>query len=268
MSKTEVIENNMLRPGSKFTVIDGVTDSTFGPGTTGFVAYVKGFDQDYQNVVFLECVISKRGKTGKSRMDTAQISVPIFNVDDKKFSEMMPDEKRRYYVYIKPEPVPGSLMEVDGMDFIGMSFARALFLHKLSTRANRMNVWPKSRDDMLNKFLNMNSFFDENPEEVIDRFSTEDIRMGFITKSRIIEATLLKCSLAYIAQLTRIELGAINALTKAGVGEKAQIGVTEKFVQAKNTVSGALQEVHGNSREMKRLIDKKVLIPLAKSILV
>lgn len=269
MSKPKPIESKIFRPGTKFIVTPEIQDSTFGPGTTGFISYVKGFDEDYRNVVFLECVISKRGKAGKNRMDIAQISTPIFFVDDEKLSSLMPDDKRRYYVNIeKVESFSPSLLDVDGTDFIGMSFAKALFLHKLNTRANRISAWSRSNEDLLNRFLNMNDFFNEDPEEIIERYSTTAIREEFIRKVRIIEATLLKCSLSYISQITKIELDAARTLLKANIGIKEEMVETMHFANIKHAYSETLRELHGDRARMVAWLKDKTLIPMSKSMLI
>ena len=68
-SDDSILKSGVMISGAKFTVSDDSTDGTFGPGTTGFMAFVKGKDKDYSNVFFKRAVITRRGKTGKPRIN-------------------------------------------------------------------------------------------------------------------------------------------------------------------------------------------------------
>jgi len=263
-----VLRSNIFKSGTKFVVTERIQDSTFGPGTTGFISYVKGFDQDYKNVAFFECVVSKRGKAGKNRMDITQISTPIFLIEDEKMADLMPDNKRKYYVSIEEVESLSSLLDIDEIDFIGVAFAKALFLHKLSGRANRISVWPKDNEDLLNKFLNMNVFFNEDPERIVKRYSKVEIREEFIKRLRILDATLFKCALLYSQQIMEIELEAIAALDKAGIGTKKEMTRTTKFINDKYTYYGTLRRALENNKRMEELIENGSLIPQPKYLFI
>ena len=92
--------SNIVRPGIMFQVIKPTKDSIFGIGTTGFIGYVKGQDQDFPNVVFYEVIRTRRGKSGKARLESGEISTPIFFPKYKDLETVFPKIDRKHFIFI------------------------------------------------------------------------------------------------------------------------------------------------------------------------
>jgi len=215
MSKIIPLNSQIFDIGTKFIVTDDTKDGTFGPGTTGFLSYVKGHDQDYSNVVYLNAVILKRGKTGKKRLDNNELSTPIFDIRDDNISKVMPEEKRRYYVHIEPVPLcKSSIQNLSDIDFIAWSHAWAMYVYKLSTRAKHIKSWPEDADHFLNRILNINEYYSEDME---GEQASKALREKFINSIRILESTLVRCALLYRVKVADLETRAIVNLCSEGL---------------------------------------------------
>lgn len=210
---TKPLSSQIFTAGTKFIVTDATKDTTFGPGTTGFVSYVRGRDQHFSNVFYYRIVTTRRGKAGKSRIELNDISTPVFELEGENFIRMMPDEKRRYYVHIKPMSVENNVMEFSHLDFLAYGFAYARWVRKLNTRAKHMNAWPDNPNDLLNTFVHMNNYFSEDLDMAKTRYAREhNVREALINKIRIMESSLVKCSLSYMHKVANIETRAMAAL--------------------------------------------------------
>jgi hypothetical protein len=225
---TKPLASQIFPTGTKFVVTDETKDTTFGPGTTGFVSYVKGRDQDFANVLHYRIVTIKRGKGGKERIELNDISTPVFELEGEKFHEMMPDAKRRYYVPISPEPLPATVLEMSDLDFLAYGFAYARWVRKLNTRSKHVNAWPNSTEDLLNVFVRMDDYFTEDPDLAKERYAAEPVRDQITRRMRIMESTLVKCSLSYMTKIAEIETGAVHNILSANLGivDKKQLKFT------------------------------------------
>lgn len=210
----KMLNSQMLNVGTKFVVTEESTDSIYGPGTTGFVSFVKGRDRDYPNVVFLQVVITKRGKTGKDRLDTAEISTPIFDINSEEVKKILPEEKRRYYVHIKVFPVNNYTINMATLDFVAWASAYTQYIYKLGLRAEPLQVWPKDSKNILNEMLVINDTYNENHELIEEKFSSEDFRRDLVMKIRKKESALIQCAKIYTNKITAIELRAITDLSQ------------------------------------------------------
>lgn len=215
MSKIIPITSQIFNTGTKFVVTDDTKDSTFGPGTTGFVSYVKGHDQDYSNVIYLHAVVLKRGKTGKRRLDNSELSTPIFDLKDENIHKVMPEEKRRYYVHIEPIlPCEDTIQNMSDIDFLGWAHSQTMYIHKLSTRAKHISSWPGDLDHFLNRILTINEYYSE---DLGDELFNPAFREKFAKSIRMLESTLVKCALSYMIKVADIERRAISDLCSEGL---------------------------------------------------
>jgi hypothetical protein len=256
---TSVMTSQIFATGTKFVVTEETTDGTFGPGTTGFISYVKGRDQDFGNVFYYRAVVIKRGKTGKERLDIADISTPVFELDKDVIGKIMPDEKRRYYVHLKPKSMPRNVLDMPPMDFLGYSLAYSRWIRKLTTRSKHVNAWPNNTDDILNTYVRMDDYFEEDSEYALDRFCREDRRVEFVRKIRIMESTLVKCSLSYMHIVAGIETWALNELAKPAIELKDKDAWKNAMKSYSNKVSSleALTKAHSNKTVLtKSAMDK------------
>lgn len=212
--KAKTLESQLLRPGTKFVVNGRTEDSTYGPGTTGFVSFVKGFDQDFPNVAYLVCSIIRRGKGGKPRVEKGEISTPIFDLQNKTLSENMPDEKRRFYVHITKHAEIQQIHEMDTVEFLGWAFAMANFVYKLGSTAKHFKPWPSGKKNLLNLLLYAENMWNESAGDTVAKFESPEIRQDFGRRIRLMESTLVKPSLAYMAKLAGLEKSAAQQLSK------------------------------------------------------
>lgn len=135
--------NSILRPGTKFVVTPDSVDNCYGPGTTGFISFVKGRDNKFPNVVYYEVVIVRRGKTGKQRIEIGEISTPVFNIDQFPDAKVeMPEEKRKFYVNIEKSD-DACVTEMMPINFLGWVASQCQYLTKLNSRVKQPEVWPK-----------------------------------------------------------------------------------------------------------------------------
>ncbi len=253
MSKIIPLTSQIFNTGTKFVVTDDTKDSTFGPGTTGFVSYVKGHDQDYSNVVYLNAVVLKRGKTGKKRLDNSELSTPIFDIKDGDISKVMPEEKRRYYVHIEPIlPCEDTIQNMSEIDFLGWAHAQTMYIHKLSTRAKHISSWPRDSDHFLNRILSLNEYYSE---DLGDELTSIAFREKFAKSIRMIESTLVKCALLYMIKVSDLERRAIADLCSAGlnIGEPKMMEETLSMFTKKQTALQTLAIGHGK-KEMAAVV--------------
>lgn len=218
MPKIALLNSNILSPGTKFTVTDDSVDSTIGPGTTGFISHVIGHDQDYVNVVYMRTTLIKRGKLGKERLDTGEMSVPVFDIKSDDMFKIMPDEKRRYYVHIEPlVPSYAAVEEMSDIEFIAWAQACAAYVRKLHGKAKQMTAWPTDGGDILNRMHNIVSYYGEDAETTKKEYGSKDIRDSFVRAFRLMESILIKCASAYKMKTIEIEERALNEINSQGV---------------------------------------------------
>jgi hypothetical protein len=238
-----MMKSQFLRHGSKFIVTDQSEDSTYGPGTTGFVSYVKGFDQDFPNVAYLVVSIVRRGKGGKLRVERSEISTPIFEFDNAALKEHMPDEKRRFYVHIEQQPNPSHVNEMLPVDFIGWAFAVSMFVNKLSQCSKHFKPWPNSSTHVLNRALNAAEIWSESEGQAVEILGNIEYRETFTRAARMMESTLVKSSLGYMSKITALEVAALEHILKINPKDNAS-KIAENRVLATAMKDANLRAAH------------------------
>jgi hypothetical protein len=207
-----MINSNIFNTGTKFVVNQRTEDTAIGPGTTGFISYVMGRDRDYSNVVHIQAVVTKRGKAGKERIELCEMSTPIFDIEDDSMKKIMPEEKRKNYVHITPEPRPGRLFDLCDIDFLGWGYAYTKFLRQLSSKAKHINPWPGDGDHILNVLYNIQDYYSEDAQETKKRYTTPDKKIELIECVRKLESSLAVCSLLYKVKITQLEYIAVKSI--------------------------------------------------------
>ena len=257
---TKVLTSQIFATGTKFVVTDETTDGTFGPGTTGFISYIKGRDQDFGNVFYYRVAIIKRGKGGKERLELNDISTPVFELDNELISKIMPDEKRRYYVHLKPLLVPMSILDMQAIDFLAYGFAYSRWIRKLTTRSKHVNAWPNDQADILNTFVRMDDYYEEDPAYALDNFCRTPIREDLVRKLRIMESTLVKCSLSYMHIVAGIERRALEELSNASIklDDPATLKESLKSFAKKASSLETLTNAHSPNKDVSKNTLSKV----------
>jgi hypothetical protein len=130
----------------------------------------------------------------------------------------MPDDKRKYYVHIESIPVSNDLLDISDMDFIGWIFAYSRFVHKLSTKVNQVEVWPKNSNDIMNSVINLNEYYDDDSSShFFDTFASQEARKSIVLNIRKKESILVKCDLSYAHKIADLELQALNYLLSSDI---------------------------------------------------
>lgn len=204
--------NSMIfNTGARFVTTNKTTDTVLTPGSVCFMSFVRGSDMDFKNVFHSTCINIKRGKGGKERIDTVNISSPIFNIDDEKSVSLMPDNKRKSYVHIEATPQFPNVDNMAGVEYIGWALSYALFLYKLNSKG-KTSIWPEQNDDILNRILNVADNFNHHPDETKERLVTPTNIKKFVTKARTMESTFASLAMDYMVKVSGIEKAAASFL--------------------------------------------------------
>lgn len=222
---TSHLFSNILSTGNKFIITDKSVDSTFGPGTIGIMHYVKGVDTAYTNVVYIQATILRRGKHGMPRLDTNIISFPIFKLKDMN-SAIMPDKKRKHYVYIEPKTNTfRTIYEMSDLDYLGWGTSWINYLTRLSHHAKPFYVELMNKN-IIGKMLNITNLWKTDPQHTIDVYCSNEARRVFINQMRIIESIFVKCSISYMLKVSELELKTIKYLATHNVYNKKILNET------------------------------------------
>ena len=222
--------NNIVRPGTMFKVVKPTKDGVFGIGTTGFIGYVKGQDQDFPNVVFYKVIITRRGKGGKTRLESGEISIPIFVPKCKNLETVLPKIDRKHFVFINTNSnlMPKTILELDNHSFLGWASAWGCFLNKLHTMVKRIKIWPVDSTHILNIIRELPNRFIDNPTHTLENCTSQDFRTTTTMEIRLFESTLSRCAIEYLYRTTYIERNAIINLSNNAKDLKLNIGQLEK----------------------------------------
>lgn len=237
VKKPEILQHCLFNTGVRFTVTPDVKETTFAPGSVGFMSFVKEADHDYQNVAYITAVIVRRGKGGKARVNANGLSIPVFN-DERmlKHDNYLP-LGRRYYVHVEKMPLDEKhLLDLDDLSFVGWACAQAKYLNHLIlnvTRPKAKKLWPgKNNNSPLVHAFNFPDYFDAEKDEVFEKYATKEFRSTFIEEARRMESYLAKCVLLHQKSIASILLNSAHFLTYTN--EKYYEVADKKL--AKNTV--------------------------------
>ena len=133
----------------------------------------------------------------------------------------MPNKKRQRYIFTEPGiQTYHTIHEMEGLDFLGWALAWTLYLQKLSKCTKPFCIWPKKSSNIMNKMLNISSFWYENNEYTIEDFCSPLQREKFVKQMRTLESTLVNCSLSYMIKVTESEINAADYLIHYNNKEK------------------------------------------------
>lgn len=200
--KPEILKSNLLRPGKKFIATEDIKDTTFPPHTIGFFAYFRNPDRDYQDVAYAKTSIIRRGKGGQDRVETKEISFPVFTDKSMLEHEDYLPLGRKYYIHIEELPIDvKSVLDFEIMDYLGWASAYAAYLKYITksfVSPAKRAVW--SNDTVPRPIVTAGripSLFNNDPEETKAHFIPEERRMEFILAARKLESRLTKCICHY-----------------------------------------------------------------------
>jgi len=238
------LDSNLFTPGTKFVVTDDVKESTFGPGTTGFISYMKNADSVYEDVANVVVSIIRRGKGGKRRVDISNMSIPIFSDPRMLEHKNYLPSGRRHYVHIKKVDFDvEDLMKIIPMDFLGWAAAYARYLnHLVQNIANpKKGLWPNDPHLNLNIAIRLPDIFIQNEDEAIATLTNEVWREVFIGEARAKESALIKCALRYNETVVKASLNSAQFVEYTNeeyyeVSDKDLTTATVKFYKDKAAI--------------------------------
>lgn len=198
----DILTNHLYPTGTKFIVTPEVKGNSFTPATTGFIAYMTEPDMDYQNVVNVKVVLTRRGKGGQNRINLHDISIPVFTSEEMLKHENYLPVDRRSYSHIESTPFDEhDLFGISPLDFLGWACSYAAYLRHLAfnmsyPRGINNKLWPRE-NNVLEEMFSLSHRFDDSPKEFLRRYGEKDFRIAFISKAREVESILTKCSISY-----------------------------------------------------------------------
>jgi hypothetical protein len=204
---TELIKSLLLTPSTQFVVTDKIRNRRFTPETTGFISTSNIRSGGSDNLIAeSSCVLLKVGKKGKSRLETNIFYFPVFLFDNKEFKKYvnfkdMVENYDNRLVHADVVKGSGNLMDLPSLDFIGWTMSTVCYLTNIHNRYNspgNRKVWPKNNKHVLNYAHgdNLRSFFRNDPNDLLKRFSDNDYRMEIITQLRQFEVLMKSFILA------------------------------------------------------------------------
>ncbi|MEA3296173.1 MAG: hypothetical protein U9Q27_03495 [Patescibacteria group bacterium] len=203
--------NNIVRPGIMFQVIKPTKDNIFRVGTIGFIKYVEGQDQNFPNIVFYKVIIIRRGKSGKFRLESNEISVPIFLPKHENIENIFSKVNHKHFLFINTSLnlMPKNILNFDNYSFLGWATSWGHFLNKLYTKVKGIEAWPHNKNHILNIITRLPNKFIETPEHTLKTFTTKQFRTKIIMEIRRFESVLSRCAIKYLYEITCIEQKAL-----------------------------------------------------------
>jgi hypothetical protein len=232
----KILENNLFKPGTKFTVTADVKENTYGPGTLGVMSYVRSGDNDYEDVANITAVIIRRGKGGIPRISSGNISIPVFTDPRMLDKDNYLPIGRRHYVHAERTPYDHEdLLLIEPLDFLGWAAAYLKYLQYLTSniaKPKKQNILPADNGNVLTIVNRLQEYFEDNKDAALENYTTDAFRRDFITSARKLESSFIKCVLVYKRKVANI---ALNSARFMNYTNEEYYEVTDSE-EAKNTI--------------------------------
>jgi hypothetical protein len=241
MADKEILTSKLLEPGAIFTVTDAVKDSSFPPGSLGFVSFISGIDDSFQDIARVSVVMIRKGKTGKARVLNTTLHVPIFYVDHKGFNKLLPEDGvRKCYVHIERHMAPAmDLMEIPPLMFLGYAVALSRRIKHMSDQC-RHKKWPEAKGHPINIMRQLSGYFEEDPDGLIEKYATAPFRLDFMNKARYMVSSLIRMQIQLDMSRASAEINAAEFLVFTNKGEFIPEDAKEKENEYKFTDDDAM----------------------------
>ncbi|TET61130.1 MAG: hypothetical protein E3J47_05850 [Candidatus Stahlbacteria bacterium] len=253
----ELLQSGILDTGTKFTISDKIKNPSHIPGSVGFISSLGGLDDSYQNVVSMNTVLIRKGKTGKDRIEICRLKMPVFTFDSENFAKILPTiENRKSFVYIdKEENQHNNLMEVTSLDFLGWSVAMSHRLRLMASRCKH-NKWPSSNKNPVNKILRLPDYFREDPGGHLNFYENLEVRESFIDEARVMYSSMVKIHLDMDESKAKCELNASEFLEFTNKGkflEKKGAKNEYKFTDDNGLIERTIKYYKVTEKEINKL---------------
>jgi len=221
MADKEILTSNLLEPGAMFVVTDAVKDNMVPPGSLGFISYISGLDDSYQDIAKIDAVMIRKGKGGKNRVMNAALFSPIFYVDHKGFNKLLPEDggSKKGYVHIERHmSATVDIMALSPMAFIGYAVALSKRIKFMSDQCKHKR-WPEKKSHPVNVLRQLPGYFEEDPEVLLEKHASETFRVDFIEKARRMVSTLIRMQMQLDLTRADAEVNAAEFLVFTNKGE-------------------------------------------------
>jgi len=220
MADKEILTSKLLEPGAMFTVTDAVKDNSFPPGSLGFVSFINGVDDSFQDIARVSAVMIRKGKTGKPRVLNTTLHIPIFYVDHKGFNKLLPEDGvRKCYVHIERHMGTAmDLMEMSPLMFIGYAVALSRRIKHMSDQCKHRK-WPETKGHPVNVLRQVSGHFEEDPEGFTEKYSGGQFRLDFVNSSRRMVSALIRMQIQLDLSRALAEINAAEFLIFTNKGE-------------------------------------------------
>jgi hypothetical protein len=222
------LHSNIFETGTRFIISDKIKNPSHLSGSIGFVSYLSGLDDSYQNVANISTIITRKGKTGKERLFFCKLKIPIFAFENEQFLKILPTvESRRNFVFIEKDGENNqtlNLMDVAPLYFIGWATAMANKL-KLMSSLCKHSKWPGGNKTPVNKILRLPDYFGEDTLSHLDTYGSLEFREAFLNETRNMYSSMVKIHL---------ERSKIKADCELNASEFLEFTNKGKFLEKKN----------------------------------
>jgi len=258
MADKEILTSKLLEPGAMFKVTDAVKDTVHQPGSLGFISFIIGVDDSYQNLAKVRTITVRKGKSGKDRIMSSNLFIPIFYVDHKGFRKLLPEEgSKKGYVQIERHiPIAANIMALDPMAFVGHAVALSQRIRHMSDQCKHKK-WPETKDHPINAMRRIPDYFEEDPPSILEKFSGDGFRENFIHEARRMSSSLVRMQIQLDMTRADAEINAAEFLIFTNKGEFIPKDAKEKENEYKFTDDDAmLKRTLGYHKKLRDDIEK------------
>jgi len=193
----------------------------------------------------------------------ATICTPIFYVDHEGFDKLLPEPgSRKYYMHIKRDlPLATDILKLSPLEFLGYSVAISKRIKHMSDQCQHRK-WPETKSHPINVLKRMPDYFEEDPEALLEKYTTEDFRENFILEARRMISSLIRVQIQLDLDRADVEVNAAEFLLFANKGEFIPKDAEDKTNEYKFTDDDTMlkrtvkyhQELH---KKIKMLFENK-----------
>ena len=238
-----MFSNDLVGPARRFVVSGDSTDTTFGPGSVGFVSHIRGGDTDFPNLIYVAASVIRRGKTGKERLEAAELCIPLFDSDDDALKKFWPaeNEKRKSLIRIEP-PNSSTKVHISSMsdiEFLGWSNSVALFLDKLLSASARIKSISPDNQNALSRLVSLPERFGYDQNETKGEYCSAEHRLSIISTLRQIESAFSRCIAVYRKKVAGMQMDVAGHLISHNVADDN--GMLPRFLEENRRIASHLE---------------------------
>lgn len=177
--------------GTKVKVSPEIKNGSYPVNSLMFVSRVHGNFKENPNVTILKGIITRKGKRGKHRLDSAAIAVNIFDLE-REIRGLKRNEYRGFpFVHVNTlNEMNKNVLDMDSIDFMGWGLVYHNYLANLYNDSGISSRWPQERGNLINLIGRSADLFLDNPEGALLQYSDREFRTDIVTSIRKMEASI------------------------------------------------------------------------------